>query len=112
MINREVFLPIKDYFKTLEGRDIAWDFIVPCTISAPAAYIVYSFSPEMETMKSIGSSYMNFGAILMGFAIACFTIFATSSNPNVEEIRTRETDKKSRGQNMTLYQVQIGRAHV
>jgi hypothetical protein len=104
MIHYEVFLPIKDYFNTLEGRDVSWDFGIPAVASVAVVLLVFSLDIATETLKAIGSSYMSFGAVLMGFAIACFTIFATSSNPNVEEIRLRKTDKKTRGQKMTLYQ--------
>lgn len=104
MINLEFLQAVKDYFHTLQPRDVVWDFVIPLLLSLASGCMFFYLNPASETMYSFAGALVSFGAILVGFSIACFTIFATSSNPNIEEIRSWGTGNKSRGEEMTLYQ--------
>ena len=104
MINLEFLQAVKDYLHTLQPRDVVWDFIIPLLLSLASGCMFFYLNPASETMYSFAGALVSFGAILVGFSIACFTIFATSSNSNIEEIRSWGTGNKSRGEEMTLYQ--------
>ena len=104
MINVEFWLSITDYIHTLRFRDVAWDFIIPLLLSVLSGSTFFCLNPTLEAVQPFAGVLVNFGSILVGFSLACFTIFATSSNPNIEEIRSLTTENKSRGRRMTLYQ--------
>ncbi len=106
VVNLEFLLPIGDYFSTLELRDAVFDWALPAIISIGMYFIALRNLGSSQAISMAGY-FINFIAIIIGFSIACITIFATSSSKNIEELRKVLSRKKAYGAPITLYQIML-----
>ena len=105
IVNLEFLIPTCDYFASLALRDWVWDWGLPTLIS----YLLHRFFLDKitpEQAKELLGIQINCVAVLLGFSMACLTVFASSTNTNIETLKTESSGKRW-GNEFSLYQVML-----
>jgi hypothetical protein len=105
-INLEFLIPILDYFVSMDRRDWAWDWILPA-VSSVLLYCIFLEKINPAQAKELMGIQINTIAVLLGFAMTCLTVFATSSSPNIDNLKTTDSGKKTGENRLSLYQVML-----
>ncbi|NOU19305.1 MAG: hypothetical protein HOO91_17245 [Bacteroidales bacterium] len=103
----EHILVLIDYFRLQKIKIIVYNILIPALLASSTLFFIDK-SWFSDTLIKIESNLIPLLGVLIGFSITVFTILTTSSNTNVEGIKSHKIGKKIDGQNdATLYDLLV-----
>lgn len=84
---------IFEYYKTSKKRYLLWNFIFSAVL-ALCCVVLPSKGEFVELAEGFISNSVGILGVLVGFSISMFTLLNTASNPNIEEIKQKDTGYK------------------
>lgn len=100
----EFLFLVYDYFKTLSLRTFIYEWLLPALIGLLSFVSIRWVHLTINYTLFVNSSITLLG-VLLGFSIMVITIFTTSSNPNIEAIKTKMTEYTIFQNKISLYRL-------
>jgi hypothetical protein len=102
----DYLLVIFEYYKTSKTRYLVWNFITSISLALLCIYVPKR-SDFIDLANGFISNSVGILGVLVGFSISMFTLLNTASNPNIEEIKKKETGYKLYNKPVYLFDLLI-----
>lgn len=89
----EYLIVLYEYYKTCRLSYLLYNLIT-ALLAGSAIFFVSNHKGFIQTANGLTSNFVSVLGILVGFSISMFTLLNTASNPNIETIKTIETENK------------------
>lgn len=100
----EWFIPVIDYYQTLRKEERNYEIVLPFIIAIIVTGVYHSLGYTLPALLKLRDILPASLAILIGFSITCITILLSSNNGNVEDIKSKKTDRIISGKEISIYQ--------
>ena len=101
----EFLILIYDYFKSLNKRNVMFEWVVPFVIIALVILLNICNNYSFEIFFKFKESSLNILGVLLGISIAIITILVTGGGKNLEQIRNVKTPVKINNKQVSLYEL-------
>ena len=101
----EFLILIYDYFKSLNKRNVMFEWVVPFVIIALVIPLNICNNYSFEIFFKFKESSLNILGVLLGISIAIITILVTGGGKNLEQIRNVKTPVKINNKQVSLYEL-------
>jgi len=95
-----------EYYKTSKLSFLIWNFVISLALAITSIYSVRNIDFTTLAEDFIKNSVGILG-ILVGFSISMFTLLNTVSNPNIDQIKKKETGQILYGKPVYLFDLLI-----
>lgn len=103
-IYTEWLLPVKDYYCSIRKNEVVFEIIIPIFIALGCTIKYSNIGKLFHALKRMSELLPTAISILIGFTFMLITLLLTSSGPNVELLKEKETGTILYGKPVTLYQ--------
>lgn len=101
----EFLILIYDYFKSLNKRNIMFEWVIPFVIMIFVILLNICNNYNFEIFFKFKESSLNILGVLLGISIAIITILVTGGGKNLEQIRNVKTPVKINNKQVSLYEL-------
>lgn len=101
----EFLILIYDYFKSLNKRNIMFEWVVPFIIMILVIFLNICNNYNFEVFFKFKESSLNILGVLLGISIAIITILVTGGGKNLEQIRNVKTPVRINNKQVSLYEL-------
>ena len=107
MINIEWILLVVDYYRSLTTRNFVLEWAIPLLIGELIFINNINNTQNHELMLNVIDTSLSLLGVLIGFSIAVITLLITSSSPNIDEIKQRQTSLFIGRKRLSLFDLQL-----
>lgn len=96
--------PVKDYFLTLDKKEIRYEWILPFFLGAFLFVLISYIGIDLD-YGSFAKYVVGLLAILIGFSITSLTVLSTASGEAIEKLKKKKTKRHIGTQEINAYRL-------